>query len=415
MTTLMDKRYQVFVSSTYEDLRAERQEVMQALLELDCIPAGMELFPAADDEVWALIKRVIDESDYYIIVIAGKYGSLHPSGKSFTQLEYEYAVAQGKPVLGFVHESPSSLSLAVSETSPDLKTKFEDFRTLVRGKFCKKWSSRENLGAVVSRGVAALIKTRPATGWVRANSVEINGLSKWRTDGESSENDPIKPDWQLSAQSFLSHLGKVIPHREEAQIGGRFRDSHEPINFIAQQLLDHYWEGYQIAVESAGHRWPTLPLENGPRMLAAVTAVDRAQQSVRAVSVHNIDGWTYDHRYITAKANAAARKLAHGVQRVIITSDTSQVEDPQFKGILHTELEAGVEIRYLTKSEIEEMRRRGEIPQNLNIRNVLIVDECIMSRSHPDRTDGELVTNPRFIKDELLSFDAFWTKAKSIR
>ena len=53
----MDKRYQVFVSSTYEDLQEERQQVMQALLELDCIPSGMELFPAANDDQWTLIKK----------------------------------------------------------------------------------------------------------------------------------------------------------------------------------------------------------------------------------------------------------------------------------------------------------------------------------------------------------------------
>ena len=53
----MEKKYQVFVSSTYDDLRPERQEVIQALLELDCIPAGMELFPAADDDQWTLIER----------------------------------------------------------------------------------------------------------------------------------------------------------------------------------------------------------------------------------------------------------------------------------------------------------------------------------------------------------------------
>lgn len=58
----MDKRYQVFVSSTYADLQDERQEVMQALLELDCIPAGMELFPAANEDQWTLIKKVIDDS-----------------------------------------------------------------------------------------------------------------------------------------------------------------------------------------------------------------------------------------------------------------------------------------------------------------------------------------------------------------
>ena len=41
----MDKRYQVFISSTFEDLQEERRQVMQALLALDCIPTGMELFP----------------------------------------------------------------------------------------------------------------------------------------------------------------------------------------------------------------------------------------------------------------------------------------------------------------------------------------------------------------------------------
>jgi len=62
----MEKRYQVFVSSTYEDLRAERQEVIQALLALDCIPAGMEFFPAADQVQWKLIRRIIDDCDFYI-------------------------------------------------------------------------------------------------------------------------------------------------------------------------------------------------------------------------------------------------------------------------------------------------------------------------------------------------------------
>ena len=47
---MAEKRYQVFVSSTYEDLQEERREVMQALLELDCIPAGMELFPAVGSQ-----------------------------------------------------------------------------------------------------------------------------------------------------------------------------------------------------------------------------------------------------------------------------------------------------------------------------------------------------------------------------
>ncbi|MDR9828507.1 DUF4062 domain-containing protein [Vibrio sp. FNV 38] len=70
----MDIKHQVFVSSTYKDLIEERKEVIHALLELDCIPAGMELFPATDEDAWSLIKEIIDNCDYYILIIGGKYG-----------------------------------------------------------------------------------------------------------------------------------------------------------------------------------------------------------------------------------------------------------------------------------------------------------------------------------------------------
>src|ERR1700741_2042613 len=99
----MEKRYQVFVSSTYQDLQEERAEIIQALLELDCIPAGMELFPAATEEAWDLIKGVIDDSDYYCLVLAGRYGSTDGMGVSFTEKEYDYALAQKKPIMAFVH------------------------------------------------------------------------------------------------------------------------------------------------------------------------------------------------------------------------------------------------------------------------------------------------------------------------
>src|ERR1043165_5353452 len=105
----MDKRFQVFVSSTYDDLREARQEVMQALLELDCIPAGMELFPAANEDQWTLIKKVIDDCDYYIVIIGGRYGSLGPSGIGFTEMEYRYALEKNKPVIGFVHKEPGGI------------------------------------------------------------------------------------------------------------------------------------------------------------------------------------------------------------------------------------------------------------------------------------------------------------------
>ena len=58
----MAVKYQVFVSSTYEDLKIERDVVIKAVLEMGHIPVGMEMFSAADDEQWKVIARHIDES-----------------------------------------------------------------------------------------------------------------------------------------------------------------------------------------------------------------------------------------------------------------------------------------------------------------------------------------------------------------
>lgn len=165
----MDKRYQVFVSSTYEDLRDERQEIMQALLELDSIPAGMELFPAANEDQWTLIKKVIDDCDYYIVVIGGRYGSIGPSGISYTQMEYEYAVAQNKPLIAFLHKDPSSLPAKHVEKTEQGKEKLDAFRSLAQQKMCKFWTTPADLGSAVSRSLVKLIKTNPAVGWVKAD------------------------------------------------------------------------------------------------------------------------------------------------------------------------------------------------------------------------------------------------------
>jgi hypothetical protein len=165
----MDKRYQVFISSTYEDLTMERQEVMHALLELDCIPAGMELFPAANEDQWSLIRKVIDESDYYLVISAGRYGSIGPHGQSYTEMEYRYAIDSKTPVIAFLHRDPSQLIASKCEQTDEGRAKLQEFRGLLRRRICKDWSTADELGSVVSRSLIRLIKNTPAVGWVRAD------------------------------------------------------------------------------------------------------------------------------------------------------------------------------------------------------------------------------------------------------
>ena len=167
----MDKRYQVFVSSTYQDLQEERQEVMHALLELDCIPAGMELFPAANESQWSLIKRVIEDCDYYVLILGGRYGSCGPDGMSYTEMEYRYALEIEKPTIAFLHKDPGTIQANKCETTSEGKEKLVAFRALVEKKLSKHWTSPSELGSVVSRSLIQLMKTTPSIGWVRADEL----------------------------------------------------------------------------------------------------------------------------------------------------------------------------------------------------------------------------------------------------
>lgn len=166
---MIERRYQVFVSSTFLDLKDERAAVVSALLNQDAIPAGMELFPATDDDAWTLIQSVIDASDYYLLVIGGKYGSIDPQTEiSFTEKEYEYAVSQKTPVMAFLHGDPGSIPFDKSEENEKIREKLNQFRKKVEtSKHVKYWNGASDLQGKVAYTFPSFQKRYPAVGWVR--------------------------------------------------------------------------------------------------------------------------------------------------------------------------------------------------------------------------------------------------------
>lgn len=163
----MDRRYQVFISSTFTDLIEERKEVIQALLELDCLPAGMEMFPSANDDQWTLIKKVIDQSDFYVVVVGGRYGSMSEHGISYTEMEYDHAVQKGIPILGFVHADPGSIQMNKSESDVAARKLLAKFKDKVQTRHIKTYNGAEDLGSKVSRALNIAMRTTDAEGWVR--------------------------------------------------------------------------------------------------------------------------------------------------------------------------------------------------------------------------------------------------------
>jgi len=174
----MNSKYQIFVSSTFNDLKDERDLVIKAILEMGHIPVGMEMFSAADEEQWNIIKKQIDESDYYVVISAHRYGSIAPDGLSYTEKEYDYARSKGIPTLGFVIHDLVSWPREKSDSETGIIAKLNAFKEKIKSKHVSFWRSTDDLYGKCSIALTKAFSAYPREGWVRASSVQDIAASK---------------------------------------------------------------------------------------------------------------------------------------------------------------------------------------------------------------------------------------------
>ena len=181
---MSEKKFQVFVSSTYTDLVEERERIIKAILEMYHIPIGMEMFSAEDEDQWEIIRRTIEISDYYILILGLRYGSKAEDDVSFTEKEYEYALEKGIPILAFILDDSVSLS---KDRRDDNLLKINSFRAKVlkNSKMSQFWKTIDELTKNVSISLMKQIMQKPGVGWVRGDkaiseelSQELTSLSK---------------------------------------------------------------------------------------------------------------------------------------------------------------------------------------------------------------------------------------------
>ena len=175
----MKKKYQVFVSSTYEDLIEERKEVSQAILECNCIPSGMELFPASNKKQWEIIKQIIDDSDFYLLIIAGRYGTLgiDDTGRrvGYTEMEFDYARSLNKPILAFINKEPEKLPAKYVEKSERRNKHLQKFIEKVKSNaHIKYWSNKDNLKSSVLYSLNSALEDTDAAGWVKGENEKLS-------------------------------------------------------------------------------------------------------------------------------------------------------------------------------------------------------------------------------------------------
>lgn len=176
------KKLQIFISSTYLDLEEERQAAVEAILGSKHIPAGMELFRAGNTSQWDTIKRWINESDMYMLILGGRYGSIEPqSGKSYTQLEYEYAIDNNIPVFTVILKDEFLLKKAVNLTKEKVfedknKHSYNEFKKFVQTKTVRYAEDCKDIKLAIKDSVSQLEEDYELVGWIRSNEGDTGTL-----------------------------------------------------------------------------------------------------------------------------------------------------------------------------------------------------------------------------------------------
>lgn len=172
----MKRKLQVFMSSTYTDMLVERQAAVEAILRAGHIPAGMELFAAADVSQWETIKQWIEDSDVFMLILGGRYGSIEPSsGKSYIQLEYEYASSIKKPLFAAIISDSLIESKVRSQGTSAIEREhgalLTAFRETVKGKICRFFNDANELKLIVFESLGVFERNPTLSGWVRGTDV----------------------------------------------------------------------------------------------------------------------------------------------------------------------------------------------------------------------------------------------------
>jgi hypothetical protein len=212
------KRLQVFISSTFTDLKLERQAAVEAILSAGHIPAGMELFTAGDQSQWEVIKRWIDESDAYLLILGGRYGSIDKSsGKSYTHLEYEYAVDRGKPLFAVVitpeHLEHKVKSDGLAAIEQDNTALLKGFRDLVMTKMIRPWNDPRDIKLAIHETLNEFARRDDLVGCVRSDQARTTEELKNLVDTQSallSANAEIR--------SLRDALAKFESQRSEPEL-----------------------------------------------------------------------------------------------------------------------------------------------------------------------------------------------------
>lgn len=218
---MKEKKLQIFVSSTFKDLIEERQAAVEAILSSGHIPAGMELFSAGDESQMTVIKRWIDESDIYLLILGGRYGSIErTTGKSYTQLEFEYALERKKPLFAIVisdNALNSKVKLhGIEAMEQENQQSLTAFKNLVLQNLVKFWDDTKDIKIAIHETLSEFSFRKDLIGWIRGDNSINTGFLAEQIARLTNENSDLRNQLnKITLESNTNYAGLSYSQMKE--------------------------------------------------------------------------------------------------------------------------------------------------------------------------------------------------------
>ena len=245
----MEKKYQIFISSTYKDLIEARSKVRDAILSMMHFPVGMEMFNAADEEQWEIIQETIDSSDYYVLILGQRYGSViepgSDAGISYTEKEFRYAREKKIPILVFIIDDDVAIKPEFMEKDPESIKKLADFKTEAKkGRTVQWWTNIDELAREVSESLHQQMDRKKRPGGIRGDAFDIEASHAEIL----SLNKKIRELEQENAE-LKSQIVKRVPELMAAVVLDQQEDEEEDekgLKTHGKLLIDSSDNAYKI-------------------------------------------------------------------------------------------------------------------------------------------------------------------------
>ena len=293
---MLDKRYQVFITTSGKEMQPERMVVTQTLIGMGFFSWGLEQRTPLST---AFARRQIDDCDYVLLLLGSQYGEQSVSGVGYMHLEYIYAVTKQKPIIVFMHDAPETRQNDLQDQTTALKDKFKEFRHQLQKEVEQvvTYKTLRDLELAVRSYMPQMLERYPVVGWVRPQNLQVlqDEIDKLKSELAKARSEQTTVHGLKEVDPFLT-LPKVysneifsFDYRMHAYQDGNFRELTpmremswlELVKVLSSEFREQMPEEFFSIV--LNEHLNNTGLNDALRVMPRAHAVSRAQINIRAL------------------------------------------------------------------------------------------------------------------------------------